>query len=113
MTNRPLNSTLSMSTRSQYIKIARKLTAPLLTCYYDMLTLINGKQGQLATTRDPGCEATVLSHQTRNTLEALFPWDETMDSASFTLSNLDSLTHITPYTICDAASCNNDVANVL
>jgi len=78
-----------------------------------MLTLINGKQGQLAT-RDPGCGATVLFHQTRNTLEALFPQDETMDnSASFTLSNLDSVTHITPYTICDAASCNDDVANVL
>ena len=112
MTNRPLTTPLSMSTRSQYIKVARKLTAPLLTCYYDMLTVINGKQGQLAPSAPESATTTVLSTRTRDTLEALFPQDEATTNGPFNLRNLDSIQTVSPFTLCDAASCNYDVADI-
>ena len=111
MTNRPLTSPMSNSTRSQYIKVTRKLTAPLLDCFYAMVTIIGGRQGQPAPLpSDPG--HTVLTNHHRDVLEALFPQDDVMANGPITLSNLDQVSSVSAYTLSDAASYHYDADSV-
>jgi len=110
MTNRPLTSPLSNSTRSRYIKVTRKLTAPLLDCFYAMVTIIGGRQGQPASLpSDPG--HTALTRQDRDVLEALFPQD-VMANGPITLSNLDQVSSVSAYTLSDAAPYHYDADSV-
>jgi len=101
---------MSEPNRRRYIKIARKLTAPLLDAYYAMLdtatnsTTHTPPTSTTTTTTPPHPTHTthLLSSTTRTILEATHDQDISPDSAS-RLENLDAITTVHPYTLSDAA----------
>jgi hypothetical protein len=118
-------SELTMSERYIYIKIASKLTAPLIDAYHQMLDINVKSQGcnhyvidhaqttladsdQLA--REPNIvppsspNATLLSPESRAILEAMHV-QEAPSHIGSRLSNLDTVISVTPFSISDSAFC--------
>ena len=97
---------MTLQTRAAYISIARKLTAPLLTAYYQMRTLTH-TQAKLIRKAD---KKTPLHPTTRNILENTYQQVPTSTITPL-LNNLDSTTYTTTFTLSDAAFALTDAAD--
>ena len=101
-----LTARLSMAHRSSYIKIAKKLTKPLIQAYHEMLSVIMRQK--------PVTTATLLPVPPLllNVLENTFPQDS-MDAppenGSPDLNHLYALTQYDSFTFSDAA-CSYEYA---
>jgi hypothetical protein len=105
-----LNAPMSSSKRLKYIKIVRKLTAPLLVAYYKMTTLVCSAQSDvhIRSDADPvllptGSTAAPLPPQAKAILESMHI-QQAPQLATSLLTNIDSIC-TTPFTLCDIAFC--------
>ena len=124
----PMNTSLTMSERYRYIKLAAQLTAPLIDAYHQLVDITVTYQGRLhhaaddrnihfTTSAQHGPEhdittplppsVTALSAETRATLEAMHVQEDHSHCGS-RLSNLDSVRSTTPFSLSDSAFCLQD-----
>ena len=99
-----LTAPLTMDDRKRYIKIARKLTRPLIQAYSKMLTLI--MKTPLRTSGSPASTVTRMPPLLRNALENTFPQDTTSappTNGAADLEHIAEIHYIDAYTISDAA----------
>jgi len=101
-----LEARMTLQTRKAYISIARKLTAPLLSAYYQMRTITHT---QAKSTRKTD-KKTSLHPTTRNILEHAYIQMPPSTTTSL-LNNLDSTTNTSTFTLSDAAFALTDAAD--
>jgi hypothetical protein len=101
-----LDSPITLQERRLYITIARKLTAPLLTAYYDMLDVANSRSHTASTVKSSGEQPAqgviTLTPYLRNILENIHIQMPILDAPSV-LNHLDHITYTNLYTLTDAA----------
>ena len=105
MLKQKLNAPISMQARTAYIKVIRKLTAPLLKAYRAMLDINNkctAPEHPASTLLHPPSTTLPLSSTHRTLLENIH---EQLPSANAEciLNTLDSITSLSTFTISDAA----------
>jgi len=97
---------MTLQARRNYISIARKLTAPLLTAYYQMRTITHTQ-----VKNNCGADRKIPLHpSTRNILEHTYLQLPISTDISL-LNNLDSTTHTSIFTLNDAAFALTDAAD--
>ena len=101
-----LDSPITLQERRLYITTARKLTAPLLTAYYDMLDAANTRSHTASAVNLPEEQqqqgVITLTPHLRNILENIHIQMPTLDAPSV-LNHLDHITYTNTYTLSDAA----------